>query len=127
MPIDDDFDTTYFQYCRNARGELVPIDNMRRGKKTVPRFDRSITDFPERTAEEEEAKYFRLLEDICRNLNPMERRTWLRILGGASLLEIAKEERVSKPAINDRIRRMARKNAAVELWLCGKKKKNQFE
>ena len=75
---------------------------------------------------DETLEFQELVEEICHNLNPMERRTWLRLLDGLSIFELAKEESVSRAAIHDRLRRMTKKNDYVAIWWRLKNKVNQY-
>lgn len=109
-------ETTFFRYCRDHNGKLVPLDVARRNKCLVPRFHPSITDPHSPQDAEESSEYQELVEEVSQNLNPVERRTWLKILDGQSIREIAKEEGVSRQAIYDRIRRMVKKNQYCAIW-----------
>lgn len=61
-------------------------------------------------------------ENLVRNLTATQRRTWLRILAGRSISDIAEEENRSREAIYERIRGkngdggMAARNSWVCLW-----------
>lgn len=63
-----------------------------------------------------------LQDELCYDLNDVERRTWLKIMLGWSLHAIAKDEGVSHPAIYARLRGsksgggMVGKNRFVWFW-----------
>ena len=63
-----------------------------------------------------------VVEEICENLTELERCTWLAIIDGRLIPDIARDEGVSHPAIYQRIRGkngkggMIRKNHYVLLW-----------
>jgi len=122
----DEYEVSYFRYCHSLIGALEPIDVARRNGRLVPCFPQSlIAGPPGDTAAEESAEYRQLVEEVCQNLNKIERRTWLRILEGRPILDVAIEEHVSRTAIYDRIRRMVEKNAYCAIWWQLKNKVNQ--
>jgi hypothetical protein len=64
------------------------------------------------------------------NLNRTERRTWILLLLGQSIVEIARKEGISRAAIYERIRGnfqgqggMIRKNDYVHIWWRDQRKK----
>lgn len=114
----------YFRYCRNIEGRLVPIDLAVQNGRVVPRFERSLFE-PAITDDEESNEYVELVEEVSQNLNHIERCTWLRILDGISILDIAAEDKVSRAAIYDRLNRMVRKNDYVAIWWERRKKANR--
>jgi len=64
-----------------------------------------------------------LLRELMYGLNRIERRTWLLILLGTPIIEIARKDKVSPAAIYSRIRGnakgqggMIRKNDYVHIW-----------
>ena len=61
--------------------------------------------------EEESDEFGDLVAEVTQNLTAVQSRTFLRLADGASILEIAKEENISRAAIYDRIKRMIRRNA----------------
>ena len=112
-------EVTYFRYCRDHSGNLVPVDLARRNGRLVPRFPPSMTAAaaPE---EGESDEYGELVAEVTEKLTPVQSRTFLRLADGASILEIAKEENVSRAAIYDRIKRMIRRNAYCAISaMCG--------
>ena len=119
----DDFEseTTYFRYCRTVDGALVPVDVAKRNARLVPRFHPSITE-PPPNAPDESDEYRELVEEVSQNLTPVERRTWLRLLDGRSVLDIAAEDGVSRAAIYERIRGnpkrggMIARNPYCQIW-----------
>lgn len=125
MTVDDSTsEVNYFRYCRRLDGSLVPVDLARQGGRVVPRFDPSMFE-PQSDTGEESQEYRELVDEVTQNLNDTEHRTWLRILDGIPILEIAAEDGVSRAAIYDRIRRMVRKNDYVAIWWRLKNKVNQ--
>ena len=122
----DDYrsEITYFRYCRTLDGRLEPVDTARQNGRVVPRFPRSITE-PPPSDETETAEYRELVEEVSENLNAVERGTWLRILDHQPILEIAKEDGVTRAAIYDRIHRMVEKNEYCAIWWRLKNKVNQ--
>ena len=103
-------EVSYFRYCRDQRGNLVPIDLARRNGRLVPRFPPSMIE-PAVPGEEESDEFGDLVAEVTQNLTAVQSRTFLRLADGASILEIAKEENISRAAIYDRIKRMIRRNA----------------
>jgi predicted DNA-binding protein YlxM (UPF0122 family) len=124
----DEFGTTYFRYCRDHQGNLVPVDLARQNGRLVPMFPPTITE-PYLLADDEETPdYIELLEEVCQCLNEKERRRWLLAIRDArNITEIAQAEAVSRPAIIDCFHRMAKKNPYVRIWLDYKKRRNQHE
>jgi DNA-directed RNA polymerase specialized sigma24 family protein len=123
-----DLETTYYRYCRDQSGKLVSIDLARENGRLVPRFPREITEPGFISSEEESAEFVELVEEVSQGLNELERRRWLlATVNEQSISEIAKTEKVSRSAIIDSFRRMARKNDYVAIWLRNKKQRNQYE
>ena len=116
----------YFRYYRTFEGSLAPVDVARRNGRAVPRFHPSVTDHST-SSDEESAEYQELVNEVCQHLNEVEQRTWLRIIDGRSILDIASEEGVSRPAIYDRIKRMVAKNEYCAIWWRLKNKVNQHK
>jgi len=115
-------ETIYFRYCRSLDGRLVSVDTARHNGRAVPRFPRYITEFID-PLPEETPDFLELVEEVCYNLTPIERSTWLRILDGQCLLAIAEQDHVSHVAIYERIRGnskghggMISKNDYVRHW-----------
>lgn len=102
----DDFqgETTYFRYCRAIDGSLVPVDVAKRNDRLIPRFHPSITEPPPAGEPEESDDYRELVEEVSQNLTAVERQTWLRLLDGRSVFDIAAEDGVSRAAVYARIR-----------------------
>jgi DNA-directed RNA polymerase specialized sigma24 family protein len=119
------FETSYFRYVRRLDGTLEPVDLARRNGRLAPRFHPSVTEPEMQSTGEESPEYRELVEEVSRSLNEIERRTWLKILDGRSILDIADEEGVSRAAIYDRISRMVSKNAYCQIWWRHKNKTNQ--
>ncbi len=117
MSMDDyEPEVSCYHYCRGHDGRLIDVDVARQNGRIVPRFPLSITEPALPQDDEESEEYQELVEEVCQNLNEVERRTWLRILDGRSILDIAQEEHVSRPAVYDRVRRMVRKNDYCAIW-----------
>ena len=81
-----------------------------------------------------EPNHERLVREVMYGLNRTERRTWLLLLLGLPILEVACKEKVSRAAIYERIRGnskgqggMIRKNDYVEIWWRNQRKKNNNE
>ena len=114
-------ETIFFQRCSDIAGcgHLLQIGG--RNGFAVPLWEPSWTDFdwdqesPDTTNDE-------LREELCYDLNPIERETWVKIIHGQSVLGIAAEERVTRQAIYSRIRGsrrtkgMIHKNFYVARW-----------
>lgn len=73
----------------------------------------------------------RVIAELTYDLTRVERRTWLMLLDGRSVVEIAIREKVSRSAIYERIRGSSRghggmitKNAYVALWWCQRLRSN---
>lgn len=130
----DDFQSeiNYFRYCRRLDGSIEPVDLAKRNGRLVPRFHPSVIEPASSAEPEDSAEYRELVEEVCQNLNPVERRTWLRLLDGRSILDVAAEDGVSRAAIYERIRGnnrghigMVGKNGYVAIWWRIKNKHNQ--
>lgn len=105
-----DYETTYFRYVRKLDGSLEPVDLARRNGRLVPRFHPSVTEPEGRSADAETSDFQELVEEVSQNLTETERRTWLRILDGRSILDIAEEDGVSRAAVYCRIHHMIAHN-----------------
>ena len=116
-----------FQQCRRIDGAVEPVSLIRRNGRPEMQFAPAIVEFPLYTDAEETPEYRELLDEVCQNLNEIERQTWLRIIDGRSILEIAAEDAVSRAAIYDRIKRMALKNEYCAIWWRLKNKINQHK
>jgi len=124
----DDFDVSFFRYCRDHQGKLVPVDVARHNGRRVPRFPRTITEPYFLPDDEETPDYLELVEELCQNLSEKERRRFLlAIRDDRSISEIAEIEGVSRPAIIDCVHRAAKKCPYVQIWLDHKKRTNQHE
>jgi hypothetical protein len=121
-------DVHYFRYVRDLYGNLVPVNFARRGPCRVPYFPSSMTEPPPPQDEEGSREYHETIEVVTYDLTPMEKRSFLRVTeDGFSILELAKEEGVSRPAIYCRFRCIRAKNVFVQAWWTMKKHKNQHE
>ena len=115
-------ETTYFRYCRTLEGRLVPVDTIKRNGRLVPRFSPEDLE-PVSVADDDASEMDELIAEITQNLTAVERRTWLRLVDGTSILELAASEGVSRAAIYERIRGnskgqggMIAKNDYVGIW-----------
>lgn len=120
-----DHEVHYFRYVRRLDGSLEPVDLARRNGRVVPRFHPSVLEPPPTQDPEESREYRELVDEVSQNLNPLERKTWLRLLDGVPILDVAKDDHVSRAAIYDRLRRMVVKNEYVAIWWRLKNKCNQ--
>lgn len=109
-------DSLRFQQYRRLDGGIESVNLIRHNRRPEMQFPPAALEFPIYLEAEESLEYKELLDEVCQSLNEVERRTWLRIIDGRSILDIAGEEKVSRAAIYDRIRRMARKNSYVSIW-----------
>ena len=116
-----------FRQCRRIDGVVEPVNLIRRNGRPELQFPPAIVEFPLYTEAEETPEYRELVDEVCQNLNEIERRTWMKIIDGRSILDIADEEGVSRPAIYDRIRRMVAKNSYCAIWWRLKNKTNQHK
>jgi hypothetical protein len=105
-----DYETSYFRYVRKLDGSLEPVDLARRNGRLVPRFHPSVTEPEVRSEDAETSDFQELVEEVSQNLSETERRTWLRILDGRSILDIAEEDGVSRAAVYCRIHHMIASN-----------------
>src|SRR5258708_3755476 len=99
--------------CSDIRGRTHNVCFARRNGRRVPLWGPNWNDPMELDVTTD---YDELLEELCTNLNHVERRIWLRLIDSGSISEVATEEKVKRPAIYARIHRMARKNAYVAIW-----------
>jgi hypothetical protein len=116
-----------FQQYRRIDGAVQPVGLIRRNRRPTLQFPPAIVDFPVYAEAEETPEYGELVDEVCQNLNDIERQTWLRIIDGRSILGIAAEEGVSRAAIYDRIKRMVEKNSYCAIWWRLKNKVNQHK
>jgi hypothetical protein len=122
----NDLEVTYFRYCRDAHGNLVPVDVVRHNGRVVPRFPQDIGELYFAQEDSESPDYAELVEEVCQSLNDLERRRWLlAVRDDRKISEIAVMEAVSRQAIIDCFHRMARKNPYVAIWLKNKNNRNQ--
>ena len=110
----------YFRYCRTLDGGAIPVDTAKQNGRLVPRF--SPGQF-EPAPDEGDGELDELIAEICQNLTTIERRTWLELIDGLTVLDIAATEGVSRSAIYERIRGnskghggMVAKNPYVAIW-----------
>ena len=120
-------ESLYFHSCCRIDGAVEPVDLIRRNRRPELQFPPAIVEFPLYLEAEEAPEYRELIDEVCQNLSEIERRTWLRIIDGRSILDIAAEEGVSRQAIYDRIKRMVEKNSYCAIWWRLKNKVNQHK
>jgi hypothetical protein len=120
-------EVSQFHQYRRIDGAIEPVTLIRRNRRPEIQFPADIVECPLFADAEESDEYRELLDEVCQNLNEIERRTWLRIIDGRSILDIAGEERVSRAAIYDRIKRMVEKNTYCAIWWRLKNKVNQHK
>lgn len=120
-------DSARFQRYRRIDGTVEQVGLIRRNRRPELQFPPAIIEFPLYDDAEETPEYRELLDEVCQGLNEIERRTWLRIIDGRSILDIAGEDGVSRTAIYDRIRRMVEKNSYCAIWWRLKNKVNQHK
>jgi hypothetical protein len=120
-----DNETSKFHRYRRIDGAIEPVNLIRRNRIPEMQFPPAGFEFPLYIEAEESPEYKELLDEVCQNLNYVERRTWLKIIDGRSILEIADEEGVRRQAIYSRIKGMVRKNDYCAIWWRLKKKVNQ--
>src|ERR1700739_4830202 len=93
-------ETIVFQRSRTLKGNIRPVTVGRRNGKTAALFGPEwISLEPMTDAQCEDRRTLEIREELCVNLNPIERRTWEQIINGRSIREIAAEEKVKRPAI----------------------------
>lgn len=113
-------ETTYFRYIRTLEGNLEPIDVVRQNGRCVPRFSPATLSGSQ---DKPPSEFIPLYREIMYGLSRLERRTWLPLLFGRSVEEVAQSQGVSRAAIYARIRGnskhqggMIRKNDYVAIW-----------
>jgi len=101
-------------------GSPVPLTTYRHNGFLVPHIPQHLSHGEAEPYNEEELR--ELQDELCYNLNDVERRTFLRIMQDWTLHEIARDEGVSHPAIYCRLRGkdgksgMVKKNRFVWFW-----------
>jgi hypothetical protein len=100
MNFDTASDLLIFRKYSDFLGHSHRVTISRRNGRLAPNLAPTCSRFPERETETiprwEQQRYFV-------NLNPIERRTWEKILRGRSIRQIAAEEGVRRSAIYARI------------------------
>jgi len=120
VPSRDDSDALQFRHYRSVDGRVRPLDVIRRNSKLVPQFSAADLQFPDK--EPSAVCTCRELPGKFLNLTPVQARTWEQILAGKTISDIARNERVSRAAIYQRIRGssgrggMTRRNLWVFIW-----------
>lgn len=109
MP-DVEYDATYFPYFRRHDGSLEAKHFAKQNGRRVPLFPRDVTQPEELRHTEPSDEYLELEDELTCNLTNVERRRLLRLADGIPILELAREEKVSRQAIKTSIRQMIRKN-----------------
>jgi hypothetical protein len=124
-------ESTYYGYWRDIYGKLVPVGTFVHNGRTVPRPPFAMTvpepEQPDDQDEGEESPSYLELEKVAfYNLNDIERKiARLAMRDAKPTGEIAEIIGVSRPAISQRLRRLAKKNPCVRMWWLRKKKVNQ--
>jgi hypothetical protein len=129
MNHDEDDDSKFYRYVRGLNG-LEPVDSIRRCGKLVPRYE------PE--SRKDDATSGRLIDllgtyrEIMYGLTRLQRRTFLLLLLGWTLEDVATFFGVSREAIYSRIRGRdghsgMTRNDYVAYWWKRKRKVNQHE
>ncbi len=113
-------ETLYFRSCRNLSGKSRDLSFCKRNGRPEPIFP---PNWSEQEQESDNQELQELIEEICYGLSPIERSTWLLLIDGLSLSEIARNDCVSRQAIYARIRGtkkspggMIAKNEYVAIW-----------
>lgn len=119
MPDRIDFETLYFQRFSDLQGNTCELQIGKRNRQRSAILHPASTEV---IADAERADNQELRDELCYGLNQTERRTWLKIINGQSLLDIAADEGVQRSAIYSRIRGsrkskgMIHKNFYVARW-----------
>jgi hypothetical protein len=117
---DDDVKTLYFQRFCDLNGNSQELQIGKRNGQAAPIFGPSTTDPRNDMTDNDENQ--ELQNELCYGLNETERRTWIKIIYGQTLLDIAKDEGVRRTAVYSRIRGsrkskgMIHKNFYVARW-----------
>ena len=116
-------ETLLFHYCRTLDGKLLPVDVARRNGRLVPRFSPKDLEPQCTSGEPDTQELDELIAEVTQGLTTTERRTWLKLVDGVSILDLAAEDGVSRAAIYERIRGnskghggMVTKNPYVAIW-----------
>jgi serine/threonine protein kinase len=109
------------RYLGSIQGTLESRDLLRQDRPLVQRIHARL----QQKGGEDAFEYYELVEQISQKLTELERRTWLELLSGKSIIEIAQEEHVARGRIYDRVRRMVRKNQYVATWWDLKRRNDQ--
>jgi hypothetical protein len=119
-------ETTYYRYCRGHDGRLYSVDVAKRNGRAVPLFPPSAFESESLGDGEHTSDFLETVEIVTYDLTEVQRRTFLRLtIDGRSILDVAKEEAVSRAAIYARIRAMVHRNLFVKAWWLNKNKVNQ--
>lgn len=118
-----------FESCCSLDGHVHRVNLARRNKRPMAILGPEwILPNLEPSAESHDSHLRELRDELCVNLNPVERRTWEQIIDGWSISDIARAERKSRTAVYERIRGkgqggMVAKNPYVALWWCQRLRK----
>lgn len=121
IPESDLFsESIYFRSCCSITGAVRDLHSCRRNGYPMLVFP---ADVAEPDPEPDEGELAELVEELSYNLNPLERRTWLKLMDGQPVEHIAADEGVTRTAIYERIRGnskawggMVKKNDYVRHW-----------
>ena len=115
-----DVEAVFYQRYSDLTGTTQVLQMGKRNGQRVPVLGPECTEVGE--SEDEAADTEELREELCYGLNETERRTWLKIINGQSVLDIARDEGIKRAAIYSRIRGskrsqgMIHKNFYVARW-----------
>jgi hypothetical protein len=123
-------ETLFFQRCATLQGETQTVQVGRRNGRRVAFLKPDWTlGEAETSPEPDPNRIANLRRELSIDLNPLERRTWLQLLDGRSIGDIAHSEGRTRTAIYERIRGngksragMVGKNPYVALWWCQRQK-----
>ncbi len=80
-------ETFQFQQYRHIDGAVESVNLVRRNRRPELQFPPAIVEFPLYLEAEESPEYRELVDEVCQNLNEIERRTWMKIIDGRSILD----------------------------------------
>src|SRR5438034_1038026 len=97
IPESDLFsESIYFRSCCSITGAVRHLHSCRRNGYPMLVFS---ADVAEPDPEPDESELTELIEELSYNLNPLERRTWLKLMDGQPIEHIAADEGVTRTAI----------------------------
>jgi hypothetical protein len=114
-----------FGHCHTLSGCSEQVHVGRRNGRTSLFLGEADADISGRQRGQSRG-YIGLLRDVYRNLTPLQRWTWHRLLNGASVLSISKERGTSRSAVYDTIHRMVERNGFCKRWWRRRDMANQY-